>query len=86
MTSGLIAFRLETKTREVRVRYPEGVSTVSDADLTLSPAPRSAAKFRAPSRSGGLSINPKSDTATILASAAQPIEDAGSGHGRCSPT
>ncbi|HVV44047.1 MAG TPA: hypothetical protein VHC72_02550, partial [Bryobacteraceae bacterium] len=35
-TNGLYAFRLEAKTHDVRVRYPEGVSSVSDSDLTLA--------------------------------------------------
>ena len=46
LTGGLIAFRLEAKTREVRVRYPEGVSTVSDSDVTLA-GTSSAARLQA---------------------------------------
>ena len=36
LTGGLLAFRLEAKTQDVRVRYPAGVSTISDSDVTLA--------------------------------------------------
>jgi translocation and assembly module TamB len=80
LTDGLVAFRLETKTREVRVRYPEGVSTVSDADLTVSgTSQRSEASGTVTIRR--VSINTRSDIGTILESAALPTKtpEAGSG-------
>jgi translocation and assembly module TamB len=72
LTGGLLTFRLEAKSREVRVRYPQGVSTVSDADLTLAGTSQR-------SEVSGLvtvhriTINPKSDVSTILESAAAPL-------------
>jgi translocation and assembly module TamB len=81
LTNGLIAFRLEAKTRAVRVRYPEGVSTVSDADLTLSgTSQRSEVSGTVTIRR--IAINPRSDLSkTILESAALPLKtpEAGSG-------
>ena len=69
---GLLAFRLEATAREVRVRYPEGVSSVSDGDLTFAGnTERSEASGRITIRR--ISINPKSDLSTILAASAQPI-------------
>ncbi len=71
ITGGLVTFRLEAKTRDVRVRYPPGVSTVSDADLTLAgTSDRSQASGTVTLRR--ISINPKSDISSILASAAAP--------------
>jgi translocation and assembly module TamB len=72
LTGGQLAFRLEAKTREVRVRYPEGVSTVSDADLTLSgTSQRSEVSGTVTIRR--ISINPRSDLSTMLESAALPM-------------
>ncbi|MDP9054772.1 MAG: translocation/assembly module TamB domain-containing protein [Acidobacteriota bacterium] len=80
MSGGMGTFRLEAKTRAVRVRYPEGVSTISDADLTLAgTTARSEASGTVTVRR--VSINPKSDLSTILAGAAQPLKapEAGTG-------
>ena len=72
LTGGLIAFRLEAKTQDVRVRYPAGVSTVSDSDLTLTgTSQRSQASGTVTIHR--VSITPKSDLSTILESAAQPM-------------
>jgi translocation and assembly module TamB len=72
LTGGLIAFRLEAKTRDVRVRYPAGVSTISDSDLTLTgTSQRSQASGTVTIHR--VSITPKSDLSTILESAAQPM-------------
>ena len=76
LSGGLLGFRVEAKAREVRVRYPEGISSVSDADLTL------AGTSERSQTSGTItvhrvSINPKSDAATILANSARH-PDAGS--------
>ncbi len=80
LTGGLIAFRLEAKTREVRVRYPEGVSTASDADLTLSgTSQRSEASGTVTIRR--VSINPRSDLSTMLESAALPTKTPEAGTG-----
>ncbi len=70
---GLGTFRVETKTTAVRVRYPAGVSTISDADLTLAgTTERSEASGTVTVRR--VAINPKSDISTILAGAAQPLK------------
>ncbi len=71
ITEGLLTFRLEAKTRDVRIRYPPGVSSVSDADLTLAgTSDRSQASGTVTLRR--ITINPKSDISSILASAAAP--------------
>ncbi len=75
LNNGLLAFRLEAKSRGVRVRYPEGVSSISDADITL------AGTQQRSEVSGSISIhrvaiNPKSDAATILSAAAEPLKTA----------
>jgi len=71
LTGGLLAFRLETHAHEVRIRYPEGISSLSDANLTL------AGTSQRSEVSGNVTIhrvviNPKSDAADILARMAQP--------------
>ncbi len=71
ITEGLLAFRLEVKTKDVRVRYPPGVSSVSDAELTLAgTSDRSQVSGTITLRR--ITINPKSDISSILASAAAP--------------
>ena len=80
LANGLIAFRLEAKTREVRVRYPEGVSTISDADLTLSgTSQRSEVSGAVTVRR--ITINPRSDIGTILESASLPTKTPEAGTG-----
>lgn len=75
LTNGSLAFRFEAKTRNVRVRYPAGVSTVSDSDITLAgTSARSEASGKVSVRR--VSINPKSDMTAILAGAAQPMKTA----------
>ena len=75
LSAGQLTFRIETKARGVRVRYPEGVSSISDADLTM------AGTSQRSNVSGTVTvhrvaINPKSDAATILAISAQPLKTA----------
>lgn len=75
LSNGVVAFRIDAKASEVRVRYPEGVSSVSDGALTLAgTSQRSLA-------SGAITvhrvtINPRSDAATLLALSAQPLQTA----------
>jgi len=75
LSNGVVAFRIDAKAREVRVRYPEGVSSVSDGALTLAgTSQRSLA-------SGAITvhrvtINPRSDAATLLALSTQPLQTA----------
>jgi len=72
LNGGLPTFRLEAKTKAVRVRYPEGVSTISDADVTLTgTSQRSEASGTVTVRR--VAINPRSDISTILGAAARPM-------------
>ena len=65
-------FQLEAAAAPVRVRYPEGVSTVANADLRLSgTAERSTV-------TGTITIlrtgfNPQSDFSSIIAKSAEPV-------------
>ena len=73
LTGGLLTFRLEAKTKAVRVRYPEGVSTISDADVTLTgTSERSQASGTVTVRR--VAINPRSDISSILGAAARPMK------------
>jgi translocation and assembly module TamB len=73
LTGGLLTFRLEARTKDVRVRYPEGVSTISDADVTLTgTSERSEASGTVTVRR--VAINPRSDISTILGAAARPMK------------
>jgi translocation and assembly module TamB len=79
-SAGQLTFRVETKARGVRVRYPEGVSSISDADLTM------AGTSQRSNVSGAITvhrvaINPKSDAATILAISAEPLKTASAQNG-----
>ena len=79
-SGGQLTFRIETKARGVRVRYPEGVSSISDADLTM------AGTSQRSNVSGAITvhrvaINPKSDAATILAISAEPLKTASAQNG-----
>lgn len=80
ITEGLLAFRLEARTQNVRVRYPAGVSTISDAAITLAgTAARSQASGTVVVKR--VSINPRSDMSAILAGAAQPMKTAAANTG-----
>jgi translocation and assembly module TamB len=73
LTAGLPAFRIEARTQGVRVRYPAGVSTTSDAAITLAgTSARSEVSGTVTVRR--VAITPKSDASTILAAAAQPTK------------
>ncbi len=75
LTAGMPAFRIEARTQSVRVRYPAGVSTTSDATITLAgTTARSEASGTVTVRR--VAITPKSDASTILASAALPMKTA----------
>jgi translocation and assembly module TamB len=75
LTAGMPAFRIEARTQGVRVRYPAGVSSTSDAAITLTgTSARSEASGTVTVRR--VAITPKSDASTILAAAAQPTKTA----------
>ena len=73
-----IAFRVEAKGTEVRVRYPEGVSSVSDAAITLS-GTQQRSQVSGTVTVHRIAVNPKSDAATILQLSAQPLKVAPQG-------
>jgi translocation and assembly module TamB len=70
---GGIVFRLHARVTEVRVRYPEGVSTVGNASLNLTGTTDRSML------SGTITIlrtgfNPQSDFSSIIAQSAQPVQ------------
>jgi translocation and assembly module TamB len=80
VTGGRFAFRFDVKTSQVRVRYPEGVSSVSDSQITI------AGTSQRSDVSGDITvrrvtINPKADAATILAHTMQPVQTLALGTG-----
>ena len=69
---GEAVFRIHARAQQIRVRKPEGVSSVSDADLTISGTTRRSLL------SGTITIrrvtfSPESDFSSIIASSAQPV-------------
>jgi translocation and assembly module TamB len=76
LSNGVVAFRLDTKARDVRVRFQDqGFSSVSNADLTLAgTSQRSLASGTVTVQR--VTINPQSDAASLLALSAQPLETA----------
>ncbi len=78
LTNGALAFQFSAKTRDVRLRYPAGISSVSDSDLQLvRNAQRSSISGTVTIRR--LVFNPQQDTASTLAdiSHSAPIPSAG---------
>jgi translocation and assembly module TamB len=70
---GPMLFRLHGVVRKVRVRYPEGVSTVADADLDFTGSSDRS------TLSGSVTIvrtafNPNSDFSSLLAKSAEPVQ------------
>ncbi|MGA3017510.1 MAG: translocation/assembly module TamB domain-containing protein [Bryobacteraceae bacterium] len=73
--AGPMIFRLHARAQQVRVRYPEGVSTVADADLDFTGSSDRS------TLSGSVTIvrtafNPNSDFSSLLAKSAEPIQTA----------
>jgi translocation and assembly module TamB len=78
LTNGSVAFQFSAKTKDVRLRYPAGISSVSDSELQLvHNAQRSGISGTVTVRR--LVFNPQQDTAGILAdiSHSAPIPSAG---------
>jgi len=73
LTGGQTIFRLAARVREVRIRYPEGVSTVADANLSLTGTPERSmlAGTITIQRTG---FNPQSDFSSLIAQSSQPVE------------
>ena len=71
-TGGQPVFRLNAETRAVRLRYPEGISTVSNADLTFTgTAERSTVTGTISVLRGSLDV--QSDFGSLLAKSAEPV-------------
>jgi translocation and assembly module TamB len=70
---GQLVFRLHANAREVRVRYPEGVSTVASASLNLTGTSDSSMLSGTVTvlRTG---INLQSDFSSFLAKSAEPVQ------------
>ncbi|HXN46227.1 MAG TPA: translocation/assembly module TamB domain-containing protein [Bryobacteraceae bacterium] len=67
-----IAFHLQAKTTNVRVRYPQGISSTSNASVTFTGTPESSLLAgNATVTRVGLSL--QSDLGSMLASSAQPV-------------
>ena len=73
LTGGLLNFRLEARAQQVRIRYPEGVSSISDADFTLAGSSQRS-EVSGTINIHRVSINPRSDAANILGSTVEPIK------------
>jgi translocation and assembly module TamB len=72
LNQGESTYRLQAKATNVRVRYPEGVSTVLDADLALTgSSTRSLLAGNVMVQRTG--FNPRSDFASVVGSAGAPI-------------
>jgi translocation and assembly module TamB len=68
-----LVFQLHAQAREVRIRYPEGVSTVADANLRLTgTSDRSTLGGTVTIRRTG--FNPQSDLSSVMARSAEPVE------------
>jgi translocation and assembly module TamB len=70
---GQLVFRLHASAREVRVRYPEGISTVANASLNLTGTSDSSMLSGTVTvlRTG---INLQSDFSSFLAKSAEPVQ------------
>jgi translocation and assembly module TamB len=73
VAGGQTVFQLHASAKEVRVRYPAGVSTVVDASLNLTGSTERSLLAGAITvlRTG---FNPESDFSSVLASSAAPVE------------
>jgi translocation and assembly module TamB len=67
-----LVFQLHARANEVRIRYPEGVSTVADANLRLTgTSDRSTLSGTVTIRRTG--FNPQSDFSSVIARSAEPV-------------
>ncbi len=71
--NGEAIFRLHARADQVRIRKPEGVSTVANADLSLS-GTTARSLLSGTIIIQRLAFNPESDFSSLLASSAQPIQ------------
>jgi translocation and assembly module TamB len=71
--AGATVFQVQAIATQVRVRYPEGVSTVANADLSWAGAvDRSTVSGRITILRTG--FNPQSDFSSIIAASAEPVQ------------
>jgi translocation and assembly module TamB len=73
LAGGSATFRVEARAQQIRVRYPEGVSSVSDAALTFFGNDRRS-EVSGSVTVRRVSINPREDTASILEATAAPLQ------------
>ena len=69
---GPIVFRLHAQAREIRVRYPEGVSTLANASLNLT-GTETASTLSGTITILRTGINLQSDFSSVLAKSAEPV-------------
>lgn len=69
---GVPAFRLSARVKEVRVRYPPGVSTSADAELELTGS-RNQSILSGNVIITRVALNPRSDLGSILTSTSKPV-------------
>ena len=68
-----LVFQLQARAREVRIRYPEGVSTVADANVRLTgTSEQSTLGGTVTIRRTG--FNPQSDLSSVMARSAEPVQ------------
>jgi translocation and assembly module TamB len=72
-SGGQAIFRLAARARQVRIRYPEGLSTVADANLSLTgTSERSMLSGAVTIRRTG--FNPQSDFSSLIVQSSEPVE------------
>jgi translocation and assembly module TamB len=78
LNAGVLAFQFSAKTKDVRLRYPQGISSISDSEIQMVRNPqRSAITGTITVRR--LVVNPQEDTAVMLAdiSHSAPVPEVG---------
>jgi translocation and assembly module TamB len=71
-TGGQATFRVHLRGESVRLRYPEGVSTVADSNLNFT-GTTARSMLSGTVTVLRISFNPESDFSSIIASSAQPV-------------
>jgi translocation and assembly module TamB len=79
LSGSSLNFRIEAQARGVRVRYPEGVSSLSDAALIFSGTPERS-QVSGNITVSRVAITPRADAASILAASAEPLKTASAGN------
>ena len=72
-SGGKSIFRVHANAKQVRIRYPEGVSTVADASLNLT-GTDDRSNLDGTISIVRVSFNPQSDFSSLLGKSAQPVE------------